>query len=320
MRPQWRFASPNQDEAKQFDARGRIALDGNGVNGFLEHAVIRDGISVFRASARNEHGFCFHAMGELATNNLILGYVLNGSGALEAEGNASQRWRDPGQAYAVTLSQRQVLYTIDARQTFTSVAVMITPDALEDLASNDDLPAHFERAVLKRKEPLSALRTADRDTRRLAQDLYQPLFHGRMAQLYHESRVMQLVALQLGLFGSELPSRYQLSSVEVLKVREARERLVADLSNPPDLVTLARAVALRSKRLNEGFRALYGTTVFDYLLDARMDAARRALDEGLDVPLKQLAWQLGYNQLPNFINAFRRRFGIAPGAYRRRTS
>jgi AraC-like DNA-binding protein len=141
-----------------------------------------------------------------------------------------------------------------------------------------------------------------------------------MAQLYHESRVMQLVALQLGLFGSELPSRYQLSSVEVLKVREARERLVADLSNPPDLVTLARAVALRSKRLNEGFRALYGTTVFDYLLDARMDAARRALDEGLDVPLKQLAWQLGYNQLPNFINAFRRRFGIAPGAYRRRTS
>jgi AraC-like DNA-binding protein len=29
---------------------------------------------------------------------------------------------------------------------------------------------------------------------------------------------------------------------------------------------------------------------------------------------------LGYNQLPNFINAFRRRFGIAPGAYRRRTS
>jgi AraC-like DNA-binding protein len=35
------------------------------------------------------------------------------------------------------------------------------------------------------------------------------------------------------------------------------------------------------------------------------------------LPLKQLAWELGYNQASNFVTAFRRRFGVPPGYYRR---
>jgi AraC-like DNA-binding protein len=79
-------------------------------------------------------------------------------------------------------------------------------------------------------------------------------------------------------------------------------------------------VGLRTKRLNQGFRELYGTTVFDLLLDMRMSAARDMLDQGLEVPLKQLAWALGYRQSSNFISAFRRRYGVSPGAYRKRAS
>ncbi len=52
------------------------------------------------------------------------------------------------------------------------------------------------------------------------------------------------------------------------------------------------------------------------LRDARLDAARAALQGGTPLSLKQLAWELGYGQVTNFVTAFRRRFGVPPGAYR----
>lgn len=73
---------------------------------------------------------------------------------------------------------------------------------------------------------------------------------------------------------------------------------------------------LSAKRLNSGFRETYGTTVFNYLRDARLDAARAALEAGTPLPLKHLAWELGYSQVTNFVTAFRRRFGVTPGNYR----
>lgn len=313
------FSSSGNDVLAGFDAGGRLALEASPIDAFMEHDMVRDGISLFRAGGRATPGFSFQAHGHIPANNLILGCVLRGSGVLEAEGNADQRWREPGQAYAVSLSSRPVRYDIDAQQDFASVAVMLTPTALEGLAGNDAVPPMFERAILKDREKLSSFRTADPQVRRVAQELFNPAFRGRMARLYRESKVLELLALHLSLFGADEPRRQALTSLEVLKVREAHEVLLADLGAPPDLHGLAAAVGLRSKRLNEGFRLLYGTTVFDYLLDARMEAARRALDEGLNAPLKQLAWQLGYRQLPNFINAFRRRYGVAPGAYRRKS-
>ena len=99
-------------------------------------------------------------------------------------------------------------------------------------------------------------------------------------------------------------------------MRQARDRLLDDLRHPPSLDALAASVNLTPRQLNAGFRALFGTTVFDYLRDARMDAARRMLDEGLDMPLKQLGWAVGYGQVTNFVTAFRRRYGVSPGRYR----
>jgi AraC-like DNA-binding protein len=40
------------------------------------------------------------------------------------------------------------------------------------------------------------------------------------------------------------------------------------------------------------------------------------LQGGTPLSLKQLAWELGYGQVTNFVTAFRRRFGVPPGAYR----
>jgi AraC-like DNA-binding protein len=315
MKRQWAFSSGSESAIGEFDTSGRIRMKDGPYRGFLDHLPVRAGLSLFRAEGNADGPYSMSALGELATDNLILGCMLSGTGVLEAAGNPDQIWRDSGQLYALSLSNRPVRYHLQADQPFRSVALMLTPDAVEALAEDHDLP-EMTRPT-RRTVPISTMRPMGPPARKAAMDLLQPHYRGSMERLYREGKATELLALQIGLLGQ--PLEKDLTSDELRRVREARELLVADLQNPPDLAGLAAAVGLRVKRLNQGFRQVYGTTVFDHLLDMRMTTARDMLDQGLDMPLKQLAWAMGYRQASNFISAFRTRFGISPGAYGRRS-
>ncbi|WP_332688796.1 AraC family transcriptional regulator [Devosia sp.] len=314
MKQQWVFSSGHESVTGEFDHSGRISLEDGPYRGFLDHLPVRGGVSLFRAEGRADSPYSMAAMGEVATDNLIMGCMLSGTGVLEAAGSPDQIWRDSGQLYALSLSNRPVRYHLQADRPFRSVALMLTPDAVEALAQDHEMP-ELTRPT-RRTGPISTMRPLGPLARKAAMDLLQPHYRGPMERLYREGKATELLALQLGMLGE--PHDKDLTSTELRRVREARELLVADLQNPPDLVGLAAAVGLRAKRLNQGFRQIYGTTVFDHLLDVRMATARNMLDDGLDMPLKQLAWAMGYRQASNFISAFRGRFGISPGAYGRR--
>ena len=315
MKRQWAFSSGSESVIGEFDTSGRIRMDDGPYRGFLDHLPVRAGLSLFRADGQADSPYSMAVLGGAATDNLILGCMLSGTGVLEAVGNPDQIWRDSGQLYALSLSNRPVRYHLEADRPFRSVALMLTPDAVEALAEDHDLPELTRSS--RRTGPLSTMRPMGPLARKAAMDLLQPHYRGPMERLYREGKATELLALQIGLLGQ--PLEKDLTSAELRRVREARELLVADLQNPPDLAGLAAAVGLRTKRLNQGFRQVYGTTVFDHLLDVRMATARDMLDQGLDMPLKQLAWAMGYRQASNFISAFRNRYGISPGAYGRRS-
>lgn len=95
MRHQWLFSTADDDVVGDYGPDGRIVLGDGPVEGFLEHSIIRDGISLFRASGRSQRSFAMEVLGGTPSDNLILGCMLSGSGVLEAEGNADQSWREP---------------------------------------------------------------------------------------------------------------------------------------------------------------------------------------------------------------------------------
>lgn len=99
---------------------------------------------------------------------------------------------------------------------------------------------------------------------------------------------------------------------ERARLTEARNRLLADMAQPPSLRELAEAAGLTEKRLNDGFRELFGLTAFDLLRGARLDHAHQLIAEG-GMPLKDVAWRVGYSHVSNFISAYRNRFGVTPG-------
>lgn len=76
-------------------------------------------------------------------------------------------------------------------------------------------------------------------------------------------------------------------------------------------------MGLSEKRLNAGFRLLFGATVFETLRNRRLEQARQVLDEG-GVILKEIAFRVGYDHVSNFIHAFRARYDATPLQYLRR--
>jgi len=187
----------------------------------------------------------------------------------------------------------------------------------------EDAPPAVLRPLLEPAVTTSriAAMRGDRQMRTLARGLFACGLNGPLRVLMMEGAVIQLLAVQAAAAARQpiVRRREAFSVGERAAVGEARERLLADMRHPPTLGDLAAAVGLSEKRLNAGFRAVFGATVFESLRNERLEHARIALKTG-GVSLKEAAFRVGYNHPTNFINAFTARYGVPPGRYLARSS
>lgn len=95
---------------------------------------------------------------------------------------------------------------------------------------------------------------------------------------------------------------------------EVARALIAD-GEGENLDQIARAAGLSKFHLVRLFRAAFGTTPMKYAEGLRLDRAAGRL-RGSGVLIEEIGFLAGYESLGAFGRAFRRRFGVAPGAYR----
>jgi len=100
----------------------------------------------------------------------------------------------------------------------------------------------------------------------------------------------------------------------VLKIRKAKDIILERMSDPPSLENLATEIGLSLKKLKEGFKQLYGDTVFAYLLDHKMEEARRMLNSQ-KFNVNEVGLKLGYSTASHFIAAFKKKYGTTPKKY-----
>ena len=68
-------------------------------------------------------------------------------------------------------------------------------------------------------------------------------------------------------------------------------------------------------QLMQGFKQLFGQTIFDYSQRLRMEHSKDLL-ETTDLTITEIAFELGYDYSNNFTTAFKRHFGMTPRAAR----
>ena len=107
---------------------------------------------------------------------------------------------------------------------------------------------------------------------------------------------------------------FLVDETNVIKIKNAKDIMVSRMAEPPSLQELADEIGLSLKKLKEGFKQIYGDSVFSFLFDYKMEVARKLLEAGND-NVNEVGHKVGYSTSSHFIAAFKKKYGTTPKKY-----
>ena len=107
---------------------------------------------------------------------------------------------------------------------------------------------------------------------------------------------------------------FLVDEANVIKIKQAKDIIISKLVEPPTLKELSDDVGLSLKKLKEGFKQIYGDTVYSFLFDYKMEVARKLLESG-EYNVNEVGLRVGYSTSSHFIAAFKKKYGTTPKKY-----
>jgi AraC family transcriptional regulator len=94
-------------------------------------------------------------------------------------------------------------------------------------------------------------------------------------------------------------------------IYQAREILLQHIGDPITIKELSRKVAMNECYLKKGFKEVFGTTIFDFYQQQRMEHAKYLLYEKA-LSVTDVSALLGYSSISHFSAAFKKHTGLKP--------
>lgn len=147
---------------------------------------------------------------------------------------------------------------------------------------------------------------------RLGRELAQP---GFQSELMVEALCLEATILLVRHFeGAKAVTAGERNALSLSQFRRVEELLEAP-GPSPSLQVLARECGVSTRHFCRMFRATTGSSLMAYAIARRIERARQLLANP-HRPIKQIAWECGFQTPAAFSAAFRRTTGHQPRAYR----
>ena len=230
-----------------------------------------------------------------------------------------------GGSYQLPLMSKNVILLYNPQKTL-PIDLNLTPDSavvslvisikkFHSLFSEDADHIHFLSAENNTKKYYDTRPISPAMSVVLSQILETKL-HESIQTLYFKGKVYELLSLFFN--KSEDADMEQcpflMDEENVRKIRKAKEIILNQMTEPPTLQELSAEIGLNIKKLKEGFKQIYGDTVYGYLLDHKMNEARSMLNSR-QYNINEISLKLGYSTSSHFIAAFKKKFGTTPKKY-----
>lgn len=214
-------------------------------------------------------------------------------------------------------------FAADVREV--SLTVACHRDAILNLlcVSSDELPTPIRRYsdcsdsdFLSNELPLTGR------MRQALAELEQPVFSPALWRLHVQAKVCDLICLSLNeLIANDCsePHTTALKPRDVEMLHAVRELLEVHFSENLTVAALCQKFATNRSKLSEGFRILFGETIFEHIHKLRMEHAKLLLIE-TDDPISVIAEKIGYSCQSSLSTAFRQHHGTGPLKFRRASS
>lgn len=145
------------------------------------------------------------------------------------------------------------------------------------------------------------------------QDIQYCCYEGFIRKMYIESKVREIIAYSF----EGLNDNYsiKLSTRDVDCIKYAAQLIHADINHPLTIKEISKKIGINETKLKVGFKSVFGTTVFGYLQDLRMNEAKRYLLD-TELTIEEVSQKCGYINLSNFSNAFKKYYSYSPSIIR----
>ncbi|MEG0927203.1 helix-turn-helix transcriptional regulator [Chryseobacterium sp.] len=156
------------------------------------------------------------------------------------------------------------------------------------------------------------------DHNRISLEMYQILNDitncdrkGIFKRIYLEAKVSELLLLQLEQLFHDESSTSSLSKKDEEKIYAVRDYIISNLNADCSLNDLAHQVGTNEFTLKKGFKELFGTTVFGFWNDIKMEQAKRLLLDS-NMNISEVSDLIGYKNPRHFSAAFKRKYNVLP--------
>ncbi len=145
--------------------------------------------------------------------------------------------------------------------------------------------------------------------------LFNCQMHDSLQELYAKAKVYELLSLYFNKNqDSEQCCPFLDDEENVDKIKNAKQIIIDNMAEPPSLQELAEQIGLTVAKLNDGFKHIYGDSIFNFLLDYKLEYARKMLLSKRH-NVSEISLQVGYSTASHFISAFKKKYGTTPKQY-----
>lgn len=140
--------------------------------------------------------------------------------------------------------------------------------------------------------------------------------HSSVKSLYIRGKVYELISMYFNR-SEEVDTEqcpFLVDEDNIKRIRQAKEIMISRMAEPPTLAQLSEEIGLPIKKLKEGFKHVYGDSVFSFLFDYKMDYARKMLETN-KYNVNEVGLKIGYSTASHFIAAFKKKYGTTPKKY-----
>lgn len=144
-------------------------------------------------------------------------------------------------------------------------------------------------------------------------ELLECTYEEPVRRLYYDNLIKELfllLLLQKQRNGNDYTTYMQ-------NLYEARSIIQKNISQHFTIGEVAQQVGLNEAKLKSGFKQVFGTGIFQFMLQVKMYKAWVMVLE-TDKPVKEIASETGYTSKQNFLTAFKKHFNATPGSLRKR--
>lgn len=135
---------------------------------------------------------------------------------------------------------------------------------------------------------------------------------GIFKRMFLEAKVIELLMLQLEqIIDNQSVCTNTLKKKDIDKIYAVKEYITNNIDSTYSLIDLAHLVGTNDYLLKKGFKELFGTTVFGFWNDLKMEQAKILLTEQ-QLNIGEISYQMGYQNQRSFSAAFKRKFGVLP--------